>query len=90
MVEPRNDSGIGDRREGHPDPAGFPGMHEHASEITVYWRPGCGFCSSLLRGLDRRGVPHRRVNSWDDPTAAALVRAAANGNETVPTVTAGR
>ena len=59
------------------------------SDIVVYWRPGCPFCSSLLRQLDRRGVPHRRVNVWSDPKAAARVRAIANGNETVPTVSIG-
>jgi len=58
-------------------------------EIVVYWRPGCMFCSSLLRQLDRRGVPHRRVNIWDDTSGAARVRAAAYGNETVPTVAIG-
>lgn len=57
--------------------------------ITVYWRPGCLFCRSLLRNLDRSGVPHRRVNIWDDPSAAAVVRSIASGNETVPTVTIG-
>ena len=57
--------------------------------ITVYWRPGCGFCSSLFRQLERHGVPHQRVDIWDDPDAAATVRAAANGNETVPTVDVG-
>lgn len=59
------------------------------AEITVYWRPGCLFCRSLLRNLDRSGVPHRRVNIWDDPSAAAVVRSIASGNETVPTVTVG-
>ncbi len=58
-------------------------------EIVVYWRPGCTFCSSLLRQLDRRRVPHRRVNIWDDTAGAAQVRAAAGGNETVPTVVIG-
>jgi hypothetical protein len=43
-------------------------------------------CSALVRQLDRRGVTHRRVDIWQDPTAAARVRSAANGNETVPTV----
>ncbi|MEQ1699899.1 MAG: glutaredoxin domain-containing protein, partial [Ilumatobacteraceae bacterium] len=37
------------------------------SEITVYWRPGCPFCSSLRRGLHRAGLPFREVNIWDDP-----------------------
>lgn len=35
------------------------------------------------------GVPHRRVNIWDDPSAAATVRSLAAGNETVPTVVVG-
>ncbi len=59
------------------------------NDIVVYWRPGCMFCSALLRQLDKRGVPHRRVDIWSDPKAAAQVRALANGNETVPTVTIG-
>ena len=57
--------------------------------ITVYWRPGCGFCTSLRRELDRRNVPHHLVNIWDDPSAAAFVRSVARGNETVPTVAIG-
>lgn len=68
-----------------------PALDAHATDpgITVYWRPGCGFCSSLRRQLDRHGVPHRLVNIWDDPSAAAFVRSVARGNETVPTVTVG-
>ena len=60
-----------------------------AEEIVVYWRPGCGFCSSLRSQLDRANVPHRLVNIWDSPEAAATVRSIANGNETVPTVQIG-
>nr|WP_142001641.1 glutaredoxin domain-containing protein [Amycolatopsis cihanbeyliensis] len=54
--------------------------------IEFYWRPGCPFCSALRRPLRRSGLPVREVNIWDDPTAAARVRQAAGGNETVPTV----
>lgn len=68
---------------------GFGRMDQITSQIVVYWRPGCGYCSSLLRRLDAKHVPHRRVNIWDDPDAAAVVRAAANGSETVPTVQIG-
>lgn len=60
------------------------------SEITVYWRPGCPFCSSLRGGLHRAGLPFREVNIWDDPNAAAFVRSVARGNETVPTVSIGK
>jgi mycoredoxin len=56
------------------------------SPVTVYWRPGCVFCSSLIRGLERWGLPFRRVNIWDDPDGAVFVRSVADGAETVPTV----
>lgn len=54
--------------------------------VDVYWRPGCGFCMTLLRGLHKANLPVREVNIWDDSEAAAFVRKHANGNETVPTV----
>lgn len=57
--------------------------------VTFYWRPGCPFCVSLHRGLTRRGIPFEAVNIWENPDAAARVRAAAGGNETVPTVVVG-
>jgi mycoredoxin len=57
-----------------------------ASPVTVYWRPGCGFCGSLLRGLERSGVDFDRVDIWEDEDGAAFVRSVAGGNETVPTV----
>jgi mycoredoxin len=70
---------------------------EHVDEITarngqpvvVYWRPGCGFCSSLLRKLDASGLAFERRNIWEDDDASAFVRTVANGNETVPTVRVG-
>lgn len=59
------------------------------SEVTVYWRPGCPFCSRLRRDLDGLGLPVTEINIWEDPTGAAVVRSASNGNETVPTVVIG-
>lgn len=55
----------------------------------VYWRPGCGFCSALLSGLERAGLGFEGRNIWDDPEDAAFVRSVARGNETVPTVRIG-
>jgi glutaredoxin-like protein len=57
--------------------------------VTLYWRPGCGFCHVLRRRLDRAGVERVEVNIWEDADAAALVRSVARGNETVPTVVVG-
>jgi mycoredoxin len=54
--------------------------------VTVYWRPGCPFCSSLRWKLQRLGVDTTEVNIWEDEEARARVRALADGNETVPTV----
>ena len=49
--------------------------------IVVHLRPGCGFCSGLVRGLERHGVEFARVDIWQDEDAAAFVRSVADGNE---------
>ncbi|MEY4173569.1 MAG: hypothetical protein RI900_734 [Actinomycetota bacterium] len=59
------------------------------TRITLYWRPGCPFCTSLVAALRREGVEYDAVDIWQHPDAAAFVRSVANGNETVPTVTVG-
>lgn len=66
-----------------------PSAFSAAAGITVYWRPGCGFCSSLLRQFEQLQVPYDAVNIWDDHSGAAYVRSVARGNETVPTVAIG-
>ena len=57
--------------------------------VHFYWRPGCGFCSMLRRGLDKAGIETVDHNIWDNPDDAATVRFYANGNETVPTIVIG-
>lgn len=52
----------------------------------MYWRPGCGFCASLKRQLDKHDLAYNAHNIWDEPDAAAFVRSVARGNETVPTL----
>ena len=54
--------------------------------VQFYWRPGCPFCVALRSRLRKRRIPVEPINIWDDPAAAARVRSAAGGNETVPTV----
>ena len=57
--------------------------------VTMYWRPGCGFCSMLQRDLDAAELDYEKVNIWESPAAAEYVRSVARGYETVPTVTVG-
>lgn len=57
--------------------------------VTMYWRPGCGFCSMLRSDLDESGLEYERINIWEDPAAAEYVRSVARGYETVPTVKVG-
>ncbi|WP_424886847.1 glutaredoxin domain-containing protein [Streptomyces sp. XH2] len=52
----------------------------------VYWRAGCKYCLRLRIGLGRKARRLHWVDIWRDPAGAAAVRAAANGDETVPTV----
>lgn len=53
----------------------------------MFWRPGCPFCVKLRATLAVRGVHAEWRNIWTDDEARAFVRAANQGNETVPTVT---
>ena len=71
------------------DATGSGAQQTSTAGITVYWRPGCGFCSGLLRQLDQLKVPYGKVNIWEDPSGAEFVRSVARGNETVPTVSVG-
>ncbi|MGW0605278.1 glutaredoxin domain-containing protein [Streptomyces sp. NPDC002640] len=55
---------------------------------VVFWRPGCTYCLRLRLRLGRRAREAHWVDIWRDPAAAAEVRAANDGDETVPTVLA--
>lgn len=59
------------------------------TEVVLYTRPGCPFCTILRSDLRANGLAFREVDIWQDPDAAAAVRAVADGNETVPTVHVG-
>lgn len=64
-------------------------MSPTPTEVHYYWRPGCMFCMAVRRGLDKIGIATVDHNIWDNPDDAAIVRAHADGNETVPTVVIG-
>jgi mycoredoxin len=58
-------------------------------DVTVYWRPMCGYCETLKRSLERRGVAYDAVNIWERRDEAEVVKAANGGDELVPTVRVG-
>ncbi|WP_435198491.1 DUF427 domain-containing protein [Janibacter sp. GS2] len=58
-------------------------------DVEVMWRPGCPFCGSLRRELSRAGVATTEHDIWSSTAAAARVRGATGGDETVPTVFVG-
>ncbi|MFK0220911.1 glutaredoxin domain-containing protein [Streptomyces vinaceus] len=53
---------------------------------VVFWRPGCKYCVRLRLRLGRSAHQLHWVDVWRDEEGAAAVRAANDGNETVPTV----
>lgn len=58
-------------------------------DVTVYWRPMCGYCEILKRDLSRREVAYDEVDIWSDRAQAEVVRDATGGDEVVPTVRVG-
>lgn len=56
---------------------------------VVFWRPGCMYCLRLRVRLGRAAGRLHWVDIWRDPDGAAAVRAANDGDETVPTVVVG-
>lgn len=53
---------------------------------VVFWRAGCTYCLRLRLRLGRDARRLHWVDIWRDPDGAAVVRAANQGDETVPTV----
>jgi mycoredoxin len=56
------------------------------SRFTMYTTPWCGYCHRLKSQLDREGIGYDVVDIEQDPSAADVVMAANNGNQTVPTL----
>jgi len=58
-------------------------------DVTLYWRPMCGYCETLKAGLSARDVHYTPVDIWADRSKADIVRRATGGDEIVPTVQVG-
>lgn len=57
-----------------------------APGLVVYTTATCGHCWSLKRWLTGEHIAFREIEITDDPAAQQLVRTAANGYMSVPTV----
>lgn len=60
------------------------------ANVTVYWRPMCGYCEILKSALTGRDVTYEAVDIWADRSSAEVVKRANNGDELVPTVRIGQ
>lgn len=56
------------------------------TQFTMYTTPWCGYCHRLKAQLDREGIAFTIVDIEHDPSAADIVMAVNNGNQTVPTL----
>jgi mycoredoxin len=54
--------------------------------FTVYSTPWCGYCTRLKRQLKGEGLEFAEVDIELEPAAEAIVKAANQGNATVPTL----
>jgi len=52
----------------------------------MYTTPWCGYCRRLKGQLDREGIAYEVVDIEQHPEAAAIVEAANDGMQTVPTL----
>lgn len=59
------------------------------ANVTVYWRPMCGYCETLKDELSAKGIDYESVDIWNDRDQAEMVKSANNGDELVPTVRVG-
>lgn len=67
-------------------PLVFPRRGAAPADVTVYYRPGCGYCLRLRASLGSLARRARWIDIWADPDAAAYVRSVNGGDATVPTV----
>lgn len=54
--------------------------------LVMYSTPWCGYCHRLKGQMDRAGIAYDVVDIEQDPSAAEIVMAVNNGNQTVPTL----
>lgn len=68
------------------DPQAQSPAEQAVGSFTMYSTPWCGYCHRLMGQLDREGITYDVVDIERDPSAAEIVMAVNNGNQTVPTL----
>jgi glutaredoxin 3 len=54
--------------------------------ITIYTRPGCGYCAAAKELLARKGAPFEEINIWEKPGAREEMVSRSEGRLTVPQI----
>lgn len=57
--------------------------------MTIYTKPGCGYCVSAKALLDRKGIPFREIDVLANLEARQEMIRRAGGRMTVPQIFAG-
>jgi mycoredoxin len=64
-------------------------MSHASAALTMYTTPWCGYCIRLKRQMTAAGIVFDEVDIEEEPTAADLVEAVNDGDQTVPTIVFG-
>jgi glutaredoxin 3 len=54
--------------------------------ITIYTRPGCGYCAAAKALLTRKGAAFEEINIWEKPGAREEMMSRSGGGSTVPQI----
>lgn len=56
------------------------------AEIEIYTTPLCGYCFRAKQLLERKGVPFREIDLWQQPVRREEMVRRAGGRRTVPQI----
>jgi len=59
------------------------------ASVTIYTRPGCGYCSRALQTLQGKGVDYTHIDTGADPSKRAEMVQKAGGASTFPQIFVG-
>lgn len=55
-------------------------------QITIYTRPGCGYCAAAKALLQKKGAAFDEINIWEKPGAREEMVGRSGGGSTVPQI----